>query len=107
MFPIENTENKNINQLGIVAGLIDEIGIFEIISQKLGIDYRDKIVLRILVIAIFINALEFVSINLYLFIHFFYDKGIKMLLGEDVKIDEENDDIIGIFMDNLYKYRLS
>ena len=32
MFPIENTENKNINQLGIVAGLIDEIGIFEIIS---------------------------------------------------------------------------
>ncbi|CDN12354.1 Transposase [Richelia intracellularis] len=90
MFPIENTENKNINQLGIVAGLIDEIGIFEIISYKLGIDYRDKIVLRILVIAIFINALEFVSINLYLFIHFFDDiddKGIKMLLGEDVKID--------------------
>ena len=29
---------ENLNHLGIVAGLIDEIGIVEVINQKLGID---------------------------------------------------------------------
>ncbi len=33
---------KNIDHLGIVAGIIDEIGIVEIINQKLGIDTREK-----------------------------------------------------------------
>ena len=41
--PIENTEIKNIDNLGIVAGLIDEIGIVELINQKLGVDNREKI----------------------------------------------------------------
>ena len=36
-------EVKNIDHLGIVAGLIDEIGIGEIINNKLGIDKREKI----------------------------------------------------------------
>jgi hypothetical protein len=34
---------KNIDHLAIVAGLIDEIGIVEIINNKLGIDKREKI----------------------------------------------------------------
>lgn len=34
---------KNIDHLGIVAGLIDEIGIVNVINQKLGIDPREKI----------------------------------------------------------------
>ena len=44
----------------------------------------------------------------YIFIQsFFYDKGIKMLLGEDVERDYLNDDKIGKFMDKLDKYGLS
>ena len=43
MSPIESTEIKNIEHLGIVAGLIDKIGIVEIINSKLGIDSREKI----------------------------------------------------------------
>ena len=107
MSPIENTEIKNIDHLGIVAGLIDEIGIVEIINSKLGIDSREKIASGILVKAILINGLGFVSRPLYLFSHFFSDKGIKMLLGEDVERDYLNDDKIGIVMDKLYKDALS
>ncbi len=33
----------NIDHLGIIAGLVDEIGIVEIINQKLGLDSREKI----------------------------------------------------------------
>jgi hypothetical protein len=43
MAQIAQIEIKNIDHLGIVAGLIDEIGIVEIINNKLGIDPREKI----------------------------------------------------------------
>ncbi|MBG1262674.1 DUF4277 domain-containing protein, partial [Nostoc commune] len=107
MSPISKAEIKNIDHLGIVAGLIDEIGIVEIINFKLGIDPREKITSGILVKAILINGLGFVSRPLYLFSQFFDDKAIKILLGEDVESDYLNDDKIGRVMDNLYKYGLN
>jgi len=107
MSPISKAEIKNIDHLGIVAGLIDEIGIVEIINFKLGIDPREKITSGILVKAILINGLGFVSRPLYLFSQFFDDKAIKILLGEDVESDYLHDDKIGRVMDNLYKYGLN
>ena len=104
---MENTKIQNIDDLGIVAGLIDEIEIVEIINYKLGIDSREKIASGILVKAILINLLAFVSIHLDLFSHFCDKKGIKILLGKDVKRYYLNDDKIGRVMDKLYKYRLS
>jgi transposase len=107
MSPIENAKIKNIDHLGIVAGLIDEIGIVEIINSKLGIDPREKIAAGKLVKAILINGLGFVSRPLYLFSQFFDDKAIEILLGEDVESDYINDDKIGRIMDKLYKYGLN
>lgn len=107
MSPITEAKVKNIDHLGIVAGLIDEIGIVEIINAKLGIDPREKITGGILVKAILINGLGFVSRPLYLFSQFFDDKGIEILLGEDVKKEYLNDDKIGRVMDKLYKYGLN
>ena len=40
---IEEITVENIDHLGRVAGLIDEIGIVELINQKLGVDNREKI----------------------------------------------------------------
>ncbi len=107
MSPISKAEIKNIDHLGIVAGLIDEIGIVEIINDKLGMDSREKIASGTLVKAILINGLGFVSKPLYLFSQFFDDKAIKILLGEDVESDYLNDDKIGRVMDNLYKHGLN
>ena len=61
----------------------------------------------ILVKAILINGLGFVSRPLYLFSQFFDDKAIKILLGEDIESDYINDDKIGRVMDKLYKYGLN
>lgn len=107
MSPTLETKIKNIDHLGIVGGLIDEIGIVEIINSKLGIDIREKISSGILVKAVLLNGLGFVSRPLYLFSQFFDDKGIEILLGEDVKNDYINDDKIGRVMDKLYKYGLN
>ena len=40
----EEIKVKNIHHLGILAGLIDEMGIVEIINQKLGIDSKKTII---------------------------------------------------------------
>ncbi|MBW4505906.1 MAG: IS1634 family transposase [Scytonematopsis contorta HA4267-MV1] len=103
----EDAKIKNIDHLGIVAGLIDEIGIVETINSKLGIDPREKITAGMLVKAILINGLGFVSRPLYLFSQFFDDKGIEILLEKDVDNEYLNDDKIGRVMDKLYKYGLN
>lgn len=76
MSPISEAKIQNIDHLGIVAGLIDEIGIVEIINSKLGVNSREMIAAGILVKAILINGLGFVSRPLYLFHQFFDDKAI-------------------------------
>ncbi|WP_430639891.1 IS1634-like element ISCwa1 family transposase [Crocosphaera watsonii WH 8501] len=104
---LEEIQVKNLDHLGIVAGLIDEIGIVKIINNKLGIDVREKISAGTVVKSILINGLGFVSRPLYLFSQFFQDKAIEKLLGERIKPDYLNDDKIGRVMDELYKYGLN
>jgi transposase len=41
MNQLENLEIKTINHLGIIAGIIDEIGIVEIINEQLGGEYKE------------------------------------------------------------------
>jgi transposase len=63
----EEIQIKNIDHLGIVAGLIDEIGIVEVINEKLGVDKREKISSGQVLKAMILNGLGMVSRPLYLF----------------------------------------
>ena len=56
-----NIEVKTINHLGIIAGIIDEIGILEIINEQLGVRTQEKLTSGIIVKSIILNALGFVS----------------------------------------------
>ena len=38
-----NIQVKTINHLGIIAGIIDEIGIVEIINKQLGVQSQEKL----------------------------------------------------------------
>ncbi len=75
----EEIEVKNLDHLGIVAGLIDEIGIVDKINELLGTEPREKVNAGVVVKAIIINGLGFVSKPLYLFPQFFQDKSIEHL----------------------------
>ena len=52
---IEEITVENLDHLGIVAGLIDEIGIVELINQKLGVDNREKITTGQVIKALILN----------------------------------------------------
>ncbi|MEM1169304.1 MAG: IS1634 family transposase [Cyanobacteria bacterium P01_H01_bin.35] len=104
---MEEITVKNIDHLGIVAGLIDEIGIVEIINQKLGVDNREKITSGQAIKALILNGLGMVSSPLYLFSQFFEDKAVEKLLGTGIKSEYLNDDKIGRVMDEIYKLGLT
>jgi transposase len=98
---------KNLDHLGIVAGIIDEIAIVDIINQKLGVDSREKITSGQVVKALILNGLGMVSRPLYLFSQFFEDKAIEKLLGNGIKSEYLNDDKIGRVMDEIYQLGLT
>jgi len=106
-FKLEEIEIKNLDHLGIVAGIIDEIGIVEKVNELLGTDSREKINCGEVVKAIILNGLGFVAQPLYLFANFFKDKAVDHLLGSGIKAEELNDDRLGRVMDKLYKYGLN
>ncbi len=106
-YQTEEIESKNIDHLGIIAGIIDEIGIVEKINEIFSIDIREKVNTGEVVKAIILNGLGFVSRPLYLFPDFFKDKAVEHLIGTGIKAEDLNDDKIGRVMDKLYKYGLT
>ena len=100
-------EIKTINHLGIVAGIIDELKIVDIINQELGIDEQEIVSAGEIVKAIILNGLGFISQPLYLFPKFFEDKATEHLLGKGILPEHLNDYKIGRVMDKIYAYGLS
>ncbi len=107
MSQLTNIEVKNLNHLGIIAGIIDEIGIVEIINEQLGIKPQEKLNSGIIVKSIILNAMGFVSRPLYLFPQFFNDKATEHIFGEGILPEDFNDDKIGRVMDKLYQFGLT
>ena len=58
-------EVSNLDHLGLVAGIIDDIGIVEKINQRLLADKREKISAGHVVKAMILNGLGLVSSPLY------------------------------------------
>lgn len=98
---------QNLDHLGIVAGLVDELGIVEQINQHLGEDPREQISPGVAVKAMILNGLGLMSAPLYLFEQFFQGKATEHLLGEGVLPEHLNDDRLGRVLDALYLGDLS
>ena len=107
MTELQSIQVQNINHLGIIAGIIDDIGIEEIINQELGIEKTEVVTAGQVVKAIILNGLGFVSKPLYLFPQFFEDKATEHLIGKGIESKHLNDDKIGRVMDKLYLKGLS
>lgn len=72
---------QTLDHLGIIAGIVDEIGLVEQINQLLGQDKREKVSAGQVVKAMILNGLGFVSSPLYLFGKFFEGKATEHLIG--------------------------
>lgn len=100
---VEQLTIKNLDHLGLIAGIIDDLEIENIVNSLIKTYQREKVSAGTIVKAIILNGLGYLSKPLYLFPEFFRDKPVEKLLGVGIKAEEINDDKIGRVMDELYE----
>ncbi|UWU47553.1 IS1634-like element ISAtsp2 family transposase [Limnospira platensis] len=93
---------KNLDHLGLVAGVIDELGLVELTDKRIEPHSLEHVSAGQVVKAMILNALGFLSAPLYLFSEFFESKAVSHLLGEGVEARHLNDDRLGRVLDELY-----
>jgi transposase len=93
---------ENLDHLGLIAGLIDDIGIVQKINELVGEQPGEIVSPGLVVKAMIINGLGMVSAPLYLFSKFFEGKAIEHLLGSGIQASHLNDDRLGRVLDKLY-----
>lgn len=98
---------QDIDHSGIVAGVIDEMGLVEQINQRLKQHPLQVVSPGQAVKAMILNGLGFVSAPLYLFEQFFVGKATEHLLGEGIQAKHLNDDRMGRVLDELYEVGLT
>lgn len=98
---------QDIDHTGIVAGVIDEMGLVEQINQRLKQHPLQVVSPGQAVKAMILNGLGFVSAPLYLFEQFFVGKATEHLLGEGIRAEHLNDDRMGRVLDELFEVGLS
>jgi transposase len=102
-----SVEAKDIDHLGIVAGIVDEIGLVEEVDHRLGTHSQQRISSGEVLKAMIINGLGFVSAPMYLFEEFFVGKATEHLIREGIEPSHLNDDRLGRVLDKLYEADLS
>jgi transposase len=98
---------QDIDHLGIIAGIVDDIGIVEIIDRELGSHPQEKVSAGQVVKAMILNCMGFLTAPLYLFSDFFLGKATGHLIGAGVKAEYLNESRLGRVMDQLYKYGIT
>jgi len=98
---------EDLDHLGIVAGVVDQIGLVECIDARLGRYESECVSAGEVLKAMILNGLGFVSAPLYLFGRFFEGKPTQHLLGAGIEPRHLNDDKLGRVLDRLYEAGLS
>jgi transposase len=107
MLAPSNYQSQVIKHLGLVAGMVDELGLVERIDQLLPKDEERRTLSHGQVVkAMIINGLGFNQRALYLSSRFFQDKPVARLIGEGIEADHINDDVQGRTLDTIYGYGL-
>lgn len=97
-------EIENLDHLGLIAGVIDELGLVELTDELLKTHKLQNISPGQVVKAMVLNALGFISAPLYLFSEFFVGKPVEHLLGSGIRAEHLNDDRLGRVLDELFAY---
>jgi transposase len=95
---------QNLDHLGIVAGIIDEMELVEQVDEMLGVHCQSVLTTGQVLKAMILNGLGFLSAPLYLFSQFFEGKAVAHLLGDGVEASQLNDDRLGRALDDCYEY---
>ena len=95
---------RQIGHLGLVAGMIDELGISTVIDEALP-KRRDHVLPHSAVVkAMLLNGLGFNERRLYLFSRFYDNLATEQLFGPGVTPEHLNDDVLVRTLDRIYEY---
>ena len=101
----QHYSTRVLHHLGLVAAMVDELGIVEWIDRVLPKDPGKQIVsYGQAVKAMILNGLGFNQRTLYLTPHFFQDKPVSRLLGEGIEAEHLNDDLLGRTLEAIFRY---
>ncbi len=92
----------NLDHLGLIAGLIDEIGLVQKINELVEEQPGEIVSPGLVVKAMIINGLGLVSAPLYLFPKFFAGKATEHLIGAGIQASHLNEHRLGRVLDKLY-----
>ena len=99
---------KIVDHLGLIAGMVDELEIVDVIDNAIAQDRKKRhISIGEVVKAMILNGLGFTGKPIYLTPQFFETKALDVLLGKGIKPSHLNDNTIGRALDSLYNYGVS
>lgn len=103
--PTLHYESEVLDHLGLVAGMVDELGLVERADQLLpkSVDHQ-RVSNGQALKAMIINGLGFTQRTLYLTPQFFQHKPVERLIGVGVKAEHLNDDLLGRVLDAIESY---
>ncbi len=99
----ERYSSKNLDHLGIVSQICDEIGIVEIIDKLIPPDQQMKLSHGECIKLMIINGLGFTSRPLYLEAQFFSSRAVNRFLRKDCE-DAINDDRLRRALDRIFAF---
>ncbi len=101
----EVPQSKIFDHLGLVAGMFEELEIGDRIDEQIAQDFEERNVsIGQAVKALVLTGLGFVQQRLYLTAQFFEKMPTDRLIGEGVRPEHLNDDVLGQSLDDLYDY---
>ncbi|HJO93755.1 MAG TPA: IS1634 family transposase [Victivallales bacterium] len=95
---------KNLDHLGVVSGIIDELGIVEKIDSLIPISDLSKLSIGNRVKGMILSGLGFTNYRLYMSEHFFKNKPVSRLFDDTVEAEHFNDDALGRCLDKIHEY---
>jgi transposase len=101
---IEEYASKDIDHLGIISAMCDEINLVSVIDQLIPPDPRATMTVGECVKLMVINGLGFTSRPLYLEAQFYASKPIERFLGRPCQFEEVSDDRLGRTLDACFDY---
>ena len=97
---MQNIESRTLEYLGLVAGMVDELVIVNVLDKLVPKDLSQrKVSIGMAVKAMILNELGFANRQLYLLPQFFENKPIELLLKEGIKPEHLHDKTLGRALD--------
>jgi transposase len=97
--------SQNLDHLGLVAGMYDELGMGEVVDRTLPQDITQRqVTVDQALKALVVNGLGFINRARYLVPQFFADKPTERLIEPGILAEHLNDDVLGRALDRLYEH---